>query len=98
MKRGATIRVPGQVVTPYAPEQAEGIPPLNRNCAGGSNVATVTGKVRPGAACERIFTVSPIAIRPSTASTPESQAAQCAPSLSTAHTASGLAAILAVAS
>ena len=69
------------------------MPPLNRSRAGGSNAVTFTGKARPGAAWLRIRTVPPAAIRPSTPSTPESQAAQPGPSLSTAHTASASAAI-----
>jgi len=74
------------------------MPPVKRSCRGASKVVTLTGKARPGAACDRIFRVSPGAMRPSTASTPESQAAQLAPSLSTAHTAAGLAEIFDIAS
>src|ERR1700689_3638333 len=75
-----------------------GIPPLNRSRAGGSKSVTLTGKARPGAAWDRIVIFSPGAIRPSTPSTPESHDGQAAPSASTAHTASGLDAIVELAS
>lgn len=52
---------------------------------------TFNGNARPGAACERMVTVSPGLIRPSTASTPESHWDQRCASQSTAHTWSGLA-------
>ena len=74
------------------------MPPLNRSRTGGSKSVTLTGKARPGAAWDRIVIFSPGAIWPSTRSTPESQDGQAAPSVSTAHTASGLDAIIELAS
>jgi hypothetical protein len=96
-ERDLAVRSLGHLVGADAAEQTERHPPAEPQVSRGSNRVTLTGNARPDAACERILTVSFTAIRPSTASTPESQFGQLAPSLSTAHTASGLAAIVDVA-
>ena len=74
------------------------MPPLKTIRRGGSRAVTVTGKARPGETSVRMVIFSPAPIRPSTEVTPEFQSGQAGASVSTVHTASGGASIVAVAS
>src|SRR4051812_37477391 len=71
------------------------MPPVQTIRRPGSSSVTFTGKARSGLASVTTLTFSPRATRPSTSRTPESHRGHPGVSVSTAHTASGLASIVA---